>query len=208
MLGPVRRLFVIARHAESTANAARDISSDPSRPVGLTAAGREEAGRLAAQLANLEIDVGVCTRFPRTRETLEIALGGRAVPIVVEPGLDEVDAGDLDGAPIERYWAWKRAHGLHERFPGGESLADALQRCADALRRLAARQEPVTVIVTHEFALRHILAAAATDGRSAHEVEVANAVAYLLDEPALRRAASGLEAAAGGEPARAIPSGD
>ncbi len=194
----MRRLFVIARHAESTANAARDVSSDPSRPVALTAAGREEAGRLADQIANLEIDLAVCTRFLRTRQTLEIALAGRPLPVVVEAGLDDIDAGDLDGAPIERYWAWKKTHGLHERLPGGESLADALRRYADAVRRLAARTETVTLVVTHEFPLRHIVAAAA-DGVSAHDVEVANAVPYLLDEPALRRAASGLDAAAGAE---------
>jgi broad specificity phosphatase PhoE len=194
----VRRLFVIARHAESVANVARDVSSDPSRPVALTDHGREEAGGLAAQLANVEIDVGVCTRFLRTRQTLDIALAGRDVPVVVEAGLDDVDAGDLDGAPMERYWAWKREHGLHERFPGGESLADALRRYAVALRRLAARTEAVTLVVTHEFPLRHIVAAAA-DSLSAHDVAVANAVPYLLDEPALLRAATGLDAAAGEE---------
>ena len=96
---------------------------------------------------------------------------------------------------MERYWAWKRDHRLHERFPDGESLADALRRYADAVRRLAARTEPVTLVVTHEFALRHIVAAAATD-LTAHDVEVANAVPYLLDEPALERAASGLDVAA------------
>jgi broad specificity phosphatase PhoE len=192
----VRRLFVIARHAESTANAARDVSSDPSRPVALTDLGREEAGRLAAQVANLEIDLAVCTRFLRTRQTLEIALAGRPVPTMVEPGLDEIDSGDLDGAPIERYWAWKRDHGLHERFPDGESLADALRRYADAVRRLAARTEPVTLVVTHEFALRHIVAAAATDALSAHDVDVANAVLDLLDALALERAAGALDAAA------------
>jgi broad specificity phosphatase PhoE len=196
MLAGVRRLFVFARHAESVANAARDVSSDPSRAVALTDLGREEAGRFAAQLANLEIHLGVCTRFLRTRQTLEIALAGRPVPIIVEPGLDELDAGDLDGAPIEAYWSWKHAHGMDERFPGGESLADALRRYADAVRRLAARTEPVTLVVTHELALRHIVAAAAADAMSAHDVEVANAVPYLLDAPALERAASGLDAAA------------
>jgi broad specificity phosphatase PhoE len=193
----VRRLFVIARHAESTANAAHDVSSDPSRPVALTATGREEAGRLAEQVANVDFGLAVCTRFLRTRQTLEIALAGRPVPIVVEPALDDIDAGDLDGAPIERYWAWKKTHGLHERFPGGESLAEALRRYAEALRGLAERTEPVTLVVTHEFPLRHIVAAAA-DGVSAHDVAVANAVPYLLDEPALRRAADGLDAAAAG----------
>ena len=39
MPAEVLRLFVFARHAESTANAAHVLSSDPSRPVALTARG-------------------------------------------------------------------------------------------------------------------------------------------------------------------------
>jgi broad specificity phosphatase PhoE len=45
-------LFAFARHAESEANAARVLSSDPARPVALTARGREQARALGAQLAD------------------------------------------------------------------------------------------------------------------------------------------------------------
>ena len=42
------RLFVFARHAESEANAAHVVSSDPSQPVPLTARGRAQARARAA----------------------------------------------------------------------------------------------------------------------------------------------------------------
>jgi broad specificity phosphatase PhoE len=42
------RLFVFARHAESMANIARVVSSDPVRPVGLTELGRAQARALGA----------------------------------------------------------------------------------------------------------------------------------------------------------------
>ena len=43
MSAEVPRLFVFARHAESTANTAYALSSDPARPVALTERGRAQA---------------------------------------------------------------------------------------------------------------------------------------------------------------------
>jgi broad specificity phosphatase PhoE len=43
MSAEVPRLFVFARHAESTANTAHALSSDPARPVALTERGRTQA---------------------------------------------------------------------------------------------------------------------------------------------------------------------
>src|SRR4029077_1919537 len=71
------RLFIFARHAESALNAAGLLSSDPSRPIGLTPHGIEQARQLGQQLANLDIDLAVATSFLRTRETLELVLQGR-----------------------------------------------------------------------------------------------------------------------------------
>jgi broad specificity phosphatase PhoE len=191
-----RRLFVFARHAESEANAARVLSSDPFRPVGLTARGRAQARALGAQLANLDLDLAVGTRLLRTQQTIEIALHARGIPTLVEPGLDEVRAGDLDGAPIETYWSWKERSGSGEPFPHGESVADALRRYATALRHLLALSEAVTLVVVHELALRHIATAAATEPSMSPGADFPNAVPYLFDEHAVRRAAAGLEALA------------
>jgi len=187
------RLFVFARHAESEANIANALSSDPARPVGLTEHGKLQARELGAQLSNLGVDLAVATRFLRTQQTIEIALQGRKVPIMIEPGFDEVDAGDFDGAPIDTYWSWKRGHTPHENFPGGESEDDALRRYAAALQRLLGRTDPVTLVVAHEHALRSIAAAAAHDPSSpARDTALANAVPYSFDERALRRARTGL----------------
>jgi broad specificity phosphatase PhoE len=191
------RLFVFARHAESVANVARVISSDPAHPAALTRRGRRQARTLGAQLANLEIDIAFCTRFLRTRQTIHVALRDRPTPILVEPGLDEVRAGVFDGAPIQSYWAWKERHAPSERFPHGESLDEAVRLYVDALQRLLARTEAVTLIVAHELALRHIAtAAAASASLSAAQSRIANAVPYLFDEAALRRATDCLDALA------------
>src|ERR1700754_4240551 len=99
------RLFILARHGESAAHVARVVSSDPASGAGLTARGRAQARRLGAQLANVPIDLAVCTRFLRARETVELALEGRTVPLIVKPDFDEINSGAFDGAPIRAYWA-------------------------------------------------------------------------------------------------------
>lgn len=178
------RLFVFARHGESTVNAAQLLSSDPARPVGLTPRGTRQARLLGGQIANLEIDLVVCSRFLRTQQTAELALQGRQIPLVVDSRLDEVRAGVFDGAPIRAYWEWKEKHSSAERFPAGESLDDAARRYSDSLRDLAGSAGAVTLVVCHEHALRHVLAAA---GRGAAETTLENGLPYLLDEHALRR---------------------
>jgi phosphohistidine phosphatase SixA len=85
MCAEVPRLFVFARHAESTANTAHLLSSNPARPVALTERGRAQARLLGAQLANVHIDLAVGTRFLRTRETIDTALYGRHAPVLIEP---------------------------------------------------------------------------------------------------------------------------
>jgi broad specificity phosphatase PhoE len=189
------RLFVVARHAESSANIARVVSSDPARSVGLTARGRAQARQLGAQLAYLNVDLAVCTSFLRTQETLELALRGRRIPVLIDRGFDEVRAGDFDAKPIEAYWSWERDHAESDRFPRGESLDEALLRYADGLRRLLARTESVTLLVLHEFALRRI-AVAATTSSSVSQASFGNALPFLFDERAIGRAAAGLEESA------------
>lgn len=185
------RLFILVRHAESTANLAGVVSSDPQHPVALTPEGRRQARRLAAQLSNIEIDIAVGTRFLRTQQTLDIALRGRSIPLLIEPGFDEVRAGDCDGAAMSTYWSWKERHDPSERFPRGESINEALLRHAAALRRLLARPETIVLLVIHEFGLRHIAAAAASS-LFPHPAPD-NAAPYLFGELALRRASDRLE---------------
>jgi broad specificity phosphatase PhoE len=83
----------------SSSPATHQLSGDPSRPVALTPWAREQARALAVQLANLPIDLAVGTRFLRTQQTIDIALHGRQVPVLIEPGFDEIQAGR-----ISRFW--------------------------------------------------------------------------------------------------------
>jgi broad specificity phosphatase PhoE len=136
----------------------------------------------------------VHTRFPRTRETAEIALGERVdVPLVVEPLLDDIDIGDLDGEQLETYRAWKHEHERHEPFPGGESLDDAARRYAAGFRALLESEHRSMLVVCHEIPVRYALnGAAGSDSLDGPAHEISNAVPYLFDEDALTRAVEGI----------------
>jgi len=188
------RLFVFARHGESVLNIERRINGDPSVDVPLSEQGELQAHKLGVEIANIGFDLCVHTRFERTRQTAEIALAGRDVPLTDEPLLDDVDVGDFEGEKLETYRAWKHSHAREVPFPGGESLDDAALRYARAFRNLLALPHDTVLVVTHEIPIRYALNGASgsdsLDG-PAHEVE--NAVAYLFDDEALARAADGIE---------------
>ena len=187
-------LYVLTRHAHSSLNAESRVNGDPSVPVPITADGRAEAEQVGHQLEPLALELCVHTRFQRTRETADAMLAGRDVPRLVEPLLDDIDVGELEGASIEDYRAWKRAHRRDEPFPGGESLDDAARRYARAFRKLLERPERAILVVCHEIPVRFALnAAAGSDELDAPERRIPNATPYLFDADALTRAAARIE---------------
>jgi 2,3-bisphosphoglycerate-dependent phosphoglycerate mutase len=192
------RLFVLVRHGQSELNATHRVNGDPTVPVALTEQGRQEASALAVQLSGIALDVCVHTRFGRTRETAEIALAGRDVPLEVEPLLDDIDVGDLEGQTIDHYRDWKRAHTRADAFPGGESLDAAALRYADAFEALQARSEQRILVVCHEIPVRYAVnAAAGSDELDGPAHEIRNCVPHLFDEDGLVRAVSRIRELAG-----------
>lgn len=193
------RLFVLVRHGQSELNVKRRVNGDPSVPVALTAQGEAEAAALAVQLAGVELDLCVHTRFGRTRRTAEIALQGRAVPVEVEPLLDDIDLGELEGKTIDEYRAWKREHDRSDAFPGGESLDAAALRYAQAYSALLSRTERRILVVCHEIPVRYAVnAAAGSDALDGPVRAIRNCVPYLFDQAGLERAVARMRALAGG----------
>ena len=184
----------LARHAQSVLNLEDRVNGDPGVPSPLSDRGREEARLLGAQLANVHLDLCVHTRFGRTRETAELALHGRKVPLEVEPLLDDVKVGELEGEPLSRYRQVKRDLGRKRPFPGGESLDDAALRYAEAFARLEGVGGPAraVLVVCHEIPVRYALNAAVgsdrLDGPQFHDIP--NAVPFAFDAASLARAAA------------------
>ena len=183
------RLAILVRHGQSELNLSRHVNGDPDVPVALTEQGELESQSLGVQLSGVRIDVCVLTRFGRTRQTAEIALTGRDVPVEVEPLLDDIRIGELEGRTIEEYRAWKREHHRADPFPGGESLDDAARRYADGYERILARPEGTILVVCHEIPVRYAVnAAAGSDELDGPTHEIRNCVPHLFDEAGLERA--------------------
>jgi probable phosphoglycerate mutase len=187
-------LVVLARHAHSELNVAQRVNGDPSVPVHITEDGRTEARELGLQVAHVPFDLCLCTRFGRTRETAERALEGRDVRIEVEPLLDDVDIGALEGETIDEYHAWKRVHVRSDAFPGGESLDDAARRYARAFRQVLERELTTVLVVCHEIPIRYALnASGGSDDLDGPVHVIPNATPFLFDESSLTLAAERIE---------------
>lgn len=186
--------IVLARHGESEFTARGVANGDPSIGGGLTAAGREQAESLHRWLAGREIDLGVASEFVRTRETLDIALEERRVPVLILPQLDDIRYGAFEGRPLDAYHAWAREHGLAERLPGGgESRADLVRRFCEGLRMLLERPERAILVVAHELPITYVLDAAQGKPPAAIAAHVGYAAPHELSESDLRKSLELLE---------------
>src|SRR5215212_3242322 len=96
------RLLLLTRHGESVFNVDGIVNGDPARDRGLSEQGSQEAAALAQQLAAVQIDLAVVSRFPRAQETARIALGSdrTAVRRVVDGDLDDIRIGELEGRTL------------------------------------------------------------------------------------------------------------
>jgi broad specificity phosphatase PhoE len=188
--------LILARHGESEYSARGLVNGDPSVAVGLTKAGEAQARALGELLRETPIDLCVVTEFERTRRTAEHALTGRAVPIEIEPGLNDPLAGAWEGLPIDGYLGWAELADSAEPVPGGgQSRLAVVTRCAGAYRALLERPEPTILVVLHALPLAYLLGAlegALPTPRMRRKVEYAEP--HTVEAEALRDAVDLLDA--------------
>jgi probable phosphoglycerate mutase len=155
--------FVLIRHGESMWNAAGRWQGQGDPP--LSPRGREQAARLAAQLAAEGIDVIVTSDLSRAQETAAIladTLGLRSVP---ESRLRELDIGAWTGLCRREIEAGDRAALLHfesgaptSRAGGGESRQEVAARVRPAVAEIAARYAGRCIaVVCHLGVVRALL---------------------------------------------------
>jgi broad specificity phosphatase PhoE len=145
--------LLVARHGESEAGAAGLVGGDPP----LTAAGRGQAEALAARIASFPAEVCLTSGALRARETAEIALAGRAVPIEILRELGDVRFGDFEGRRLADYREWVGSHPPSEEAPGGESRVATLGRFARAFRVVLERPERHVLVVAHGLTIRALI---------------------------------------------------
>jgi broad specificity phosphatase PhoE len=147
-----------------------DESGAPVRPedVPLTPRGREQAAAARDALAGIEFDLVVASDLPRTLETAGIvAPTHEAEPW---PELAEWRGGRLDAVPPEElepmFVGALRVTDEAERFLGGESLGEALDRVHPALERLLSRAWDTALAVLHGGVNRIVISYALSGDRT------------------------------------------
>src|SRR5262245_23542963 len=90
---PRRRVYLM-RHADVEYS---DAAGRPVHPdhVALTARGREQAAAAARLLADVEFDEVITSDLPRTQQTADAVLGGRAIPRRLDARWREIRTGKL-----------------------------------------------------------------------------------------------------------------
>lgn len=153
----------LVRHGQTERSKVKAYSGRLDIP--LTAAGREQARRCAASLADAGIDAILTSPLVRARDTAQAIADATGAPLTVEPRLTEVDYAPFEG--LDRAGArarfgqafedW-RADPFGAPVPGMEPLADALQRARAATAdALATAEHPL--LVGHQGILRVVLIA-------------------------------------------------
>ena len=161
----------------------------PRRARGAHRPRAEESRRLGEQVAQFPLDACVHTRFPRTRETAEIALGGRE-----DVRSSRSRCSTTSTSATSKARAWRRtARGstaTPATCPSRAARASTTPRAGTPrLSRAARRAVGSVLVVCHEIPMRYALNGAAGPTRWTAHHEISNAVPISSTE-ALERAVS------------------
>jgi 2,3-bisphosphoglycerate-dependent phosphoglycerate mutase len=149
--------LLLTRHAETVWH--RENRYAGTSDIDLTPHGVQQAQRLADWVRTSGVNVIVCSPVRRARETAAPSAAATGLEIAVEDDLREVGFGIAEGRTLAELDpdvdARFRADPSASPFPGAEQPTVAAERCADALRRIAARHADDTVLVVgHSTVLR------------------------------------------------------
>jgi phosphoserine phosphatase len=132
--------LLLARHGETAWNAEGRYQGQ--EDIALSPVGLSQAHALGERLREMQIARAVASPLSRARQTAELALGMRDLPLTLDPGLMEIAHGTWEGLLAseirerdpELLRAWREAP--HEvLMPEGESLQHVLDRAWPALER-------------------------------------------------------------------------
>jgi probable phosphoglycerate mutase len=138
--------LLLVRHGETDWNAAGRLQGHTDRP--LSDYGRDQARRLAAELADEEFDAIYASDLARARETAEIVGERLHLPVVLDPDLREKNWGTWEGLTSTERLDVELA---------GESTEQHQRRTLAALGRIATKHpDGHVLVVTHGGSMRRV----------------------------------------------------
>lgn len=183
------RVYLV-RHGETEWNAQMRFQGQTDVP--LSSGGVAQAKLLASRLANEEIQAFYASDLLRARETAEILAGPHRMEVQFFPELRELNFGAWEGMTSKEIQeaftgeitAWWN-NPLNTRIPGGETLAEMVERNIIAIKRIVEiNNGKKVVVVSHGGSIRSIIASVlGMDINKYWRLRLDNACLNIIDFP-------------------------
>ena len=178
----------LARHGETAANAEGRVQGTLDMP--LNERGLLQARALAGEAADLGLEALYSSQLDRARTTARIVGERLGLEPVVDRRFAESNRGAWEGRLLREIeaedpgaWeAWRRSDPAF-RFPGGESLAEHVERVAAALDEVEGGPLPA-LVVSHGGTVRAALVARGRPIEEFQRIAVPNAALMALEQVA------------------------
>jgi len=155
---------ILVRHGETDWNQERRVQGSGSDRA-LTETGKQQVESIGLRLKQERIQAIYSSPLRRALDTAQAIAHHHQVEVQIEPSLNEIYAGELEGIPIEKIGSYLNQLVARERgdesvskLYGGELLTEVQQRTWSTIQRLADEHgDGVIVVVSHYFVILSII---------------------------------------------------
>jgi len=158
-------VLYVVRHGETDWNKVKRVQGHTDIP--LNEYGRHLARETAKGLKETRIDLAITSPLIRAKETAQIILGTRQIPLLEDPRIKEIGFGEYEGVscngedPVSRaFRLFFNAPGEYIAPKGAETIEELYERTGDFLKELCEKEEwqqKNILISTHGAAMTALL---------------------------------------------------
>jgi probable phosphoglycerate mutase len=155
---------ILVRHGETDWNQEGRVQGSGSDRE-LTETGKQQAESIGLKLKQERIQAIYSSPLRRALDTAQVIARHHQVEVQIEPSLNEIYAGELEGIPIKKLGSYlselvAREQGDESvsKLYGGERLAAVQQRAWSIIQRLADKHsDGAIVVVSHYFVILSVI---------------------------------------------------
>lgn len=155
---------ILVRHGETDWNQERRVQGSGSDRQ-LTETGKQQAESIGSRLKQENIQAIYSSPLRRARDTAQAIARYHQLEVQIEPSLNEIYAGELEGVSLKKIGSFlselvarERGYESIHRQYGGESLIEVQQRAWSAIQRLVDKhRDGAIVVVSHYFVTLSII---------------------------------------------------
>lgn len=147
------------RHGQTDWNLAKKMQGGQTER-NLNETGIEQANETKRRLKNIKYDIVIRSPMNRAKETTEIIIEGKDIPIIIDERLRERKLGELEGNPItpeceKKIWDYN----LNIDLKGGETLLEFEKRIIDCIKDIKEKYNDKTVLIIAHGGVAKVLKA-------------------------------------------------